>query len=75
MMKITIDILELVDLQSALRRAEHYTNEVLSWAEDRNLPKSVEIYKLDLERYSALSKKLEAAFDEAYPPPAEEIAA
>ena len=67
-MKITIGILELIDLQSALRRASRYTEDALEYSERENLTKSVEVYQRDLENYQALHQKLEAAFDEAYPP-------
>lgn len=73
-MKITIGILELLDLQSSLRRACLYTQDALEWAEKHGLSKSVEVYQRDLENYQALNQKLEAAFDEAYPPAKESAA-
>jgi len=69
-MKISIDVIELIDLQSALRRAKHYTNDALEWSKKENMTKSIKVYERDFQKYEELIQKLEAAFDAAYPPPA-----
>ena len=69
MLNVKIDILELIDLQTALRRANRYTEEILEWARQRELEQSIEVWNRDIKNFNALHQKLNAAFDAAYPPP------
>ena len=75
MINVKIDIIELIDLQSALRRASRYTEDTLDWAKQQQMGKSIEIWERDLKNFQALHQKLEKAFDAVYPPPKKETAA
>ena len=67
-MKIELTLLELLDLQTALRRAERWTKNSLEMLPAEHYPSSREVLMSNLQDFSALHEKLEAAFDERYPP-------
>lgn len=67
-MNIKISVLDLIDLQAAIRRSKYWLEEQRQFAEKHNMVKSLEVYTMDIKRGEALYQKLEQAFDEAYPP-------
>ena len=67
-MKIELTLLELLDLQTALRRAERWTQNSLEVLPAEHYPNSREVLMSNLDNFSALHEKLEAVFNEQYPP-------
>jgi hypothetical protein len=68
-MKFDISPSELCDLQTSLRRAKRWTEDCLTILEPEPMPETRKILQSDLARFDQLHAKLEACFDEHYPPP------
>ena len=75
-MKLELGPLELIDLQSALRRAKMWNNRLIEFYNDLGqCPESVQVYTTDNNRFDDLHARCEALFDQHYPPSKEETAA
>lgn len=66
-MDLQINILELIDLQQALRRSDRFTDQAKEFSERNGLTESVKVYEKELERSAELYQKLEQLFDKHYP--------
>jgi len=68
-MKLELSTLELIDLQSALRRATMWNNRLIEFYGELNeAEKAMEVYKTDNKRFADLHDRCEALFDLHYPP-------
>jgi len=66
-MQFSIGVMELIDLQQALRRSDRTTKQFLEFADRNGLTDSVKVYKQELERSAELYQQLEQLFDKHYP--------
>ena len=66
-MQFSIGVMELIDLQQALRRSDRATKQFLEFADRNGLTDSVKVYKQELERSAELYQQLEQLFDKHYP--------
>lgn len=73
-MQFTIGIMELIDLEQALRRSDRTTKQFMEFAEKHDLTESVKVYKEELVRSAALYQRLEDLFNEHYPPASSDAA-
>lgn len=73
-MDLQINVMELIDLQQALRRSERFTNQAIEFSERNGLTQSVKVYKQELERSAELYQKLEQLFDKHYPASSDDAA-
>ena len=74
-MRFDISVTELIDLQSALRRASRATSEMIEmFSVDDKAPNTVACFAADLERFNALHERLEQTFDATYPPASDDAA-
>ena len=72
-MKLELSTLELIDLQSALRRATMWNNRLIEFYNDLGeAEKAMEVYKTDNKRFADLHDRCEALFDLHYPPSSDE---
>jgi hypothetical protein len=73
-MQLEMSVLELVDLQSALRRARHYNEDMIERLGDA-APTTCKGLEADTKRYEELIQWREDCFNERYPPATEELEA
>jgi hypothetical protein len=73
-MQLEMSVLELVDLQSALRRARRYNEDMIRRLGD-SAPTTCKGLEADTKRYEELIQWLDDCFNEHYPPATEDSAA
>ena len=72
-MKLELSTLELIDLQSALRRAKMWNDRIIEFYNDLGeAAGAVEVYTTDNKRFDDLHARCEALFDQHFPPSGDE---
>ena len=67
-MNFKLTVVDLLDLQTSLRRSTRWVKEQMEILDESKMPETFKVLRMDLEKYEELHQKLEACFDEHYPP-------
>jgi len=67
-MNFKVTVVDLLHLQASLRRSSRWVKEQMEILDESQMPETFKCFRMDLENYEDLNKRLEACFDEHYPP-------